>query len=191
VPVGRVLTGTSRSQTQILAGSSDSTVSGTATANWAGRGAIPAFTAAKNCAEGGVGITVTNHGDQDFTFELAGGEHTVAAGESRTLTVPVDEDQAYDIPVTGPSGLSETFRGILDCATAGASAPAPATEEPSSAQPSAASVGGLSVDGSAGLAETGSSGATPVIAGIAIALVVLGGVAVLLLRKKKPANTGE
>jgi LPXTG-motif cell wall-anchored protein len=35
------------------------------------------------------------------------------------------------------------------------------------------------------LAETGSSNATPMIAGIAIALVVIGGGAVFLVRKKK------
>ncbi|MFD4814935.1 thioester domain-containing protein, partial [Streptomyces sp. NPDC058418] len=40
VPVGRAFAGVTKSQTQILAGSSDSTVAATATANWAKQGAI-------------------------------------------------------------------------------------------------------------------------------------------------------
>ncbi|WP_408055303.1 LAETG motif-containing sortase-dependent surface protein [Streptomyces paludis] len=203
VPVGRVFAGATKSQTQILAGSSDSTVSATATANWAAEGAIPAVTAEKNCAEGGVDVTAANQGDAPFTFELAGAEHTVAPGESTTVTVPVVEDEAYEITVTGTGGFSRTFTGVLDCLTAGAPEPAnePETKQASS-QPLPASAGGSSTGGTAGagivtgagtgggalsgdLAETGSSSATPVIAGVAIALVVLGGGAVFFLRKKK------
>ncbi len=53
VPVGRAFAGTDRTQTQILAGSSESTVTARATATWAETGAAPALTARKNCAEGG------------------------------------------------------------------------------------------------------------------------------------------
>ena len=99
-----------RSQTQILAGSSESTVSATATATWAKTGAIPALSAEKNCAEGGVDITAANKGDAPFTFELMGLKHTIAAGESRTVTIPVAEDQAYDFTITGPGGFRRTSR---------------------------------------------------------------------------------
>ncbi|MDX3849269.1 LAETG motif-containing sortase-dependent surface protein [Streptomyces sp. AK02-01A] len=185
VPVGRAFAGVTKSQTQILAGSSDSTVSATATANWAKRGPIPALTAEKNCAKGGVDITASNKGDEEFTFELAGTEHSIAPGGSETITVPVGEDAAYDFTITGPGGFSQNFKGVLDCKTAGSTTPA--TEQPSSA-PSPASAGGSSAGSTGDLAETGSSSATPIIAGIAIALVVLGGAAVFFLRRKNTAS---
>ncbi|MFE2596688.1 Cys-Gln thioester bond-forming surface protein [Streptomyces sp. NPDC057617] len=191
VPVGRAFAGVTKSQTQILAGSSDSTVAAAATATWAKQGAIPAVTAEKNCAEGGVDVTATNTGDEPFTFELKGDEHTVAPGATETVTVPVGEDEAYDITITGPAGFIQNFTGVLDCATTGT--PGPVTEQPSS-QPSAASAGGVTAvsSGSTGdLAATGSSSATPIIAGIAIALVVLGGAAVFFLRKKNASAPEE
>src|SRR5690606_8422733 len=117
VPVGRAFVSDSRSQTQILAGSSESTVSATATATWALEGAIPALSARENCAKGGVDLTVTNHDDEPFTFELTGTEHTVAGGASRTVTVPLSEDRAYDFTVTGPNGFGQRFTGMLDCLT--------------------------------------------------------------------------
>lgn len=187
LPVGRAFAGVTKSQTQILAGSSDSTVSATATANWAKRGPIPALSATKNCARGGVDVTAVNEGDAAFAFQLAGQRHTVAAGESRTITVPVDEDQTYDFTVEGPGGLQETFKGLLDCAVSGA--PVTTLDQPGSG-PSPASAGEAPTDGvtayagGEGLAETGSSNATPVIAGIAILLVLLGGGAVFFLRRK-------
>ncbi|WP_435225808.1 LAETG motif-containing sortase-dependent surface protein [Streptomyces sp. Tue6028] len=181
VPVGRAFTSETRSQTQILAGSSESTVSATATANWAEKGAIPALSAKKNCAEGGVDITAANEGDEPFTFELMGSEHTIGAGASGTVTIPLQEDQAYDFTITGPNGFQKRFKGVLDCKTQG-SANDITTQTVS--EPSPASVGGTSA-GDSDLAETGSSNATPVIAGIAIALVVIGGAAVVLVRRKK------
>ncbi len=182
VPVGRAFAGATRSQTQILAGSSESTVSASATATWAKTGAIPSLSARKNCAEGGVDITAGNNGDAPFTFELAGFTHTIAAGESRTVTIPVAEDQAYDFTITGPGGFSKNFQGVLDCRTTGASTPETQTL---GSQPSPASAGGVSAGLEGDLAETGGSSATPMIAGIAVVLVVIGGGAVFLLRKKK------
>ncbi|WP_329117431.1 LAETG motif-containing sortase-dependent surface protein [Streptomyces sp. NBC_01465] len=186
VPVGRAFASSTGSQTQILAGSSESTVSASATATWAKQGAIPAVSAQKNCAKGGVDITAANTGDEDFTFELAGKSYTIGAGKSQTVTIPVAEDQAYDFTITGPGGFKKEFQGVLDCKTAatGGSTPTP--------QPSAASVGGASTGGTdTNLAETGSSSATPMIAGIAIALVVLGGGAVFFLRRKKSAGNAQ
>lgn len=185
VPVGRAFTSETRSQTQILAGSSESTVSATASANWAEKGAIPALSAEKNCAEGGVDITAANKGDEAFTFELMGLEHTIEAGESQTVTIPLQEDQAYDFTIKGPNGFQKRFTGVLDCETEGG-AGGDATQTLS--EPSPATAGGGSTTGGTDLAETGSSGATPMIAGTAIGLLVIGGTALLLLRKKAPAQ---
>ncbi|WP_419586486.1 TQXA domain-containing protein [Streptomyces sp. Qhu-G9] len=184
VPVGRAFASETRSQTQILAGSSESTVSAAATANWAETGAVPALSAEKNCAEGGVDITAVNAGDEAFTFELMGTEHTIAAGASQTVTVPLREDQAYDFTVKGPGGYEKRFQGVLDCRTQ-SSAGGETTQTLS--EPSPATVGGTSVT-TADLAETGSSGATPLIAGIAIGLVVIGGAALVLVRRKNTAT---
>ncbi|MFD9498774.1 Cys-Gln thioester bond-forming surface protein [Streptomyces sp. NPDC060035] len=191
VPVGRAFAGVTRSQTQILAGSSESTVSATATATWAETGAVPALTAKKNCAKGGVDITAGNKGDAPFTFELAGFEHTIEAGETRTVTIPVAEDQAYDFTITGLGGFRKNFKGVLDCATAGSTGMGDGVGTQSAKQPVPASTGTSSTGIEGDLAETGGSSATPLIAGIAIGLVVLGGGAVFLLRKKKPAGDGS
>ena len=172
VPVGRAFASETRSQTQILAGSSESTVSATATATWAMQGPIPAVSAAKNCAKGGIDVIAENKGDQPFTFELLGTKHTIAAGKSETITVPLKEDQAYDFTIKGPNGFEKRFKGVLDCKTQGDSQP----------QPSPATAGG-STGGD--LAETGSSSSTPMIAGIAVALVVAGGAAVYAVRRKR------
>ncbi|MER5177146.1 LAETG motif-containing sortase-dependent surface protein [Streptomyces sp. NPDC002896] len=180
VPVGRAFASENRSQTQILAGSSESTVSATATADWAKSGAIPAVSAEKNCAKSGVDITVSNEGDEAFTFRLMGVEHSIAAGQSQTVTIPLQEDQAYDFTIKGPNGLEKRIKGVLDCRTESA---AGGEAVQAASAPSPASAGGTS--GGTDLAETGSSSATPWIAGTAVALVVIGGAAVFLVRKKK------
>jgi TQXA domain-containing protein/LPXTG-motif cell wall-anchored protein len=183
VPIGRAFTGTWKhqaAQTLILAGSSASTVSAQASATWASQGAIPALSAAVDCAKSGVDVTASNSGDQDFTFELAGQQYTVAPGKSQTITVPVKEDQQYSITVTGPNGFSKSFTGVLDCKVSTGSGGGVATASPAPA-PSAAS-------GGADLAETGSSSATPVIAGIAVVLVLVGGGTVFFVRKRKSGS---
>ncbi|MEV6394780.1 LAETG motif-containing sortase-dependent surface protein [Streptomyces sp. NPDC051907] len=189
VPVGRAFAGATKSQTQILAGSSQSTVSANATATWAKAGAIPALSAKKNCVKGGVDITATNKGDAPFSFELMGLKHSIAAGASRTVTIPVAEDQAYDFTIIGPGGLAKNFKGVLDCKTSGNTITAQGAP---AAQPSPASAGGVAGSALEGdLAETGGSSSTPMIAGIAIVLVLIGGGAVFFLRTKKPAATEE
>jgi TQXA domain-containing protein/LPXTG-motif cell wall-anchored protein len=185
VPVGRAFASESRSQTQILAGSSESTVSATAGATWAKKGAIPALSAAKNCAEGGVDIIASNKGDEPFTFELEGLEHTIAAGESRTVTVPLQEDQAYDFTIHGPGGFTQRFSGMLDCQTQGSET---GTATQTLSEPSPASVGGTATD--TNLAETGSSGVTSLIAGIAITLVLIGGTTLIVLRRRETPTGG-
>jgi TQXA domain-containing protein len=180
VPVGRAFASESRSQTQILAGSSESTVSATATASWAGEGAVPAVSARKNCAEGGVDITTVNKGDEPFTFRLMGSEHTIPAGASRTVTVPLQEDQAYDFTITGPDGLAKRFTGVLDCRTRSSETGA-TTQTLSEPSPATVALPTSEVN----LAETGGSATTPLIAGTAIALVVLGGAALVLTGRKQ------
>ncbi|NUS07549.1 MAG: TQXA domain-containing protein, partial [Nonomuraea sp.] len=179
VPVGRAFTSETRSQTQILAGSSESTVSAPASATWAEKGAIPALSAVKDCTKGGLDVTAANTGDATFTFELMGAAYTIPGGQSRTVTIPLREDQAYDFTITGPGGLGKRFAGVLDCQTQGAesgdttqilSAPSPAT------------VGGTADD--TNLAATGGSSATPLIAGVAIAFVLIGGAALVFLGRR-------
>ncbi|MEU6393153.1 Cys-Gln thioester bond-forming surface protein [Streptomyces sp. NPDC046939] len=198
VPVGRAFASESRSQTQILAGSSESTVSATATATWAKTGPVPAVSAQKNCVKGGVDITAVNKGDEPFTFTLMGTEYTTPAGESRTVTIPLKEDQAYDFTITGPNGFETRLRGVLDCKTAAETVTKDADDDEgltpqASTQPSPASVGGTGSgsgsDSDKDLAATGGSNATPVIAGVAIALVLVGGAAVVLVRKRKPSTS--
>ncbi|MEU9341528.1 Cys-Gln thioester bond-forming surface protein [Streptomyces sp. NPDC048278] len=184
VPVGRAFTSGSRSQTQILAGSSESTVAATANATWAAQGAIPALSAEKNCARSGVDITAANTGDKPFTFELVSTEYSIPADTSRTVTVPLQEDQAYDFTITGPNGLERRFTGVLDCKTQGSDAGL-ATQTLS--EPSPASVGGTASD--VNLAATGGDSATGVITGVAIGLVVIGGAVLVILRQRENQQT--
>ncbi|MCS0604960.1 Cys-Gln thioester bond-forming surface protein [Streptomyces sp. LP11] len=185
VPVGRAFASDSRSQTQILAGSSESTVSATATANWAAEGAIPAVSTREDCAAGGVDVITANTGDRPFTFDLLGTEHTVPAGATRTVTVPLQEDQAYDFTITGPNGFSHHVTGLLDCKTQGA---VTTEHAPAHNQPSPATVGGSAIPDNTDLAATGGSAITPLIAGLAIGLVVIGGTVLIILRNREQQN---
>ncbi|MCF3962614.1 LAETG motif-containing sortase-dependent surface protein [Streptomyces fuscigenes] len=192
VPVGRAFAGVSKSQTQILAGSSDSTVSATATGTWAPSGAVATLTAQKNCDKGGIDVTATNSGEGAFRFDLADETQAVAPGTAKTITVPVSEDQPYDFTVTGDNGFRQRFFGTLDCRTTSAD---PGSDQDVTSL-SAASVGGPSggdVTDLAGsdLAETGSSSATPVVAGVAIALVIIGGGVIFVFRTRKGAPGAE
>ncbi|MFD6421497.1 Cys-Gln thioester bond-forming surface protein [Streptomyces sp. NPDC060198] len=200
VPVGRVFTGvTTTSQTQILAGSSESVVSAQAAATWAAKGPVPAVTAQKNCADNRIDFTVTNNGDQPFrfTFAVAGDVYTVEPGGSKTASVGVGEDKSYDITVVGvDNDFSQNFKGVLDCVTAATPAPGgdEGTDTQTGASPSPATTvaaGDVTGGGEGDLAATGGSSATPVIAGVAVALVVLGGGAVFFLRRKKSAAAGQ
>ncbi|MEU6484753.1 thioester domain-containing protein [Streptomyces sp. NPDC046887] len=195
VPVGRVFTGATRTQTQVLAGSSESTVAASATASWTRSGALPVLTARKNCAERGLDVTAANRGDAPFSYVLAGEEYVLQPGETRTVAVPVAEDQPYEVTVSGTDGFTRTFHGLLDCRTTGSAAVAALTTQqggqpsplPSDASPTPGAQGGAAAQSDDGpdLAETGASANTPMIAGIALALLVLGGGALLLVRGRK------
>jgi TQXA domain-containing protein len=189
VPIGRAFVSDSHSQTQILAGASTSTVTADATVTWAGqkaKGAVPALSAEKDCTKGGVGITADNAGDAPFTFELLGFSHTIPAGTTRTVTIPLQEDQAYDLTVSGPDGLTKNFRGVLDCETAGAAAIGTADAPVNRPTPATGGNPKPLVDDE-NLAATGGSSATPMIGYLALGMIVLGAGAMVLLRKQKPA----
>ncbi|WP_443078887.1 LAETG motif-containing sortase-dependent surface protein [Streptomyces sp. NBC_01497] len=188
VPVGRAFAGVNKSQTQILAGSSDSTVSAVASGTWAPSGAVATLTAAKDCGKGGVDVTATNRGQGDFRFDLGGETQTVAAGKAKTITVPVAEDQLYDFVVTGDHGFEQRFSGTLDCRTTSSTPQSDQDVTGLSAASVGGPAGGDTTDlASSGLAETGSSSATPVVAGIAIALVVIGGGVIFMVRTRRGA----
>ncbi|MFI9718198.1 Cys-Gln thioester bond-forming surface protein [Streptomyces sp. NPDC052396] len=187
VPVGRAFIGDGiRTQTMILAGSSDSSVTAGATVNWAKQGAVPAVSARRDCAKGGLEITVDNRGDRPYAYRIDGRKHTVAPGRSETTLVKAGEDRAYRIGVTGPGGLARTFTGVLDCRT-GVSSPGGPAGDTIVTHAGTGSTGAPGGSGNLGrpLAQTGGSSATPKIAGAGIALIVLGGGAVFLLRRRK------
>ncbi|MEU5755236.1 TQXA domain-containing protein [Streptomyces sp. NPDC047829] len=185
VPVGRAFASESRSQTQILAGSSESTVAATASATWADQGAIPALSARKNCAEGTLDITAVNEGDEPFTFELLDSEHTIAPGESRTVAVPLPEDRAYDFTIRGPAGFEQRFTGVLDCRTQSA---ALADTTHTLGQPAPTTVTTPTPTPNPNLAETGSSELTPLIGGLALVLLIAGGTTLTVINRKNASR---
>lgn len=192
IPVGRAFSGIGEhaaGQTQILAGSSRSTVSAVADVAWDEHGAVPSVTAERDCRAGAVRLTVRNTGDRPHTVHVADERHAVAPRSSETVTVPVGEDQAFRIPVAGPGG-KKTFTGVLDCATKSEDAQ-PETEglAPQS-QPATAGGGEAAGTDGGDLAETG-AGSTTVLLTVAVGLVVVGAVAVLAVRRKKPDDGGE
>ncbi|MFH8223913.1 Cys-Gln thioester bond-forming surface protein [Streptomyces sp. NPDC018057] len=184
VPVGRAFTSDSRSQTQILAGSSESTVAATAVATWGEHGPIPALSAEKNCAKGTLDIRVTNKGDQPYTFDLMGAAHSVPAGATRTVAIPLQEDQAYDLTLVGPDGRAQRFTGVLDCKTQGA-AIGTRTQTLDEPAPAPTPVTAGNAPATPDLAATGGSDTTPLIAAIGLSLLVLGATALSILHKKR------
>ncbi|WP_372407722.1 Cys-Gln thioester bond-forming surface protein [Streptomyces luteireticuli] len=215
VPVGRAFIGDRiRTQTMILAGSSRSAATAVATVQWARKGAVPAVSARKKCAEGGLEVAAGNRGDKPYAVVIDGRKHRVGPGRSRTVLVKAAEDRPYRITVTGPGGFSRTFSGVLDCRTGapevttatavgdttGGAGPSPSGSGPGTGSPGSAPAGGSGSPGRSGLPEpdadsdlavTGSRGASPATVGVAAALVVVGGTAVFLLRRKRTAATDE
>ncbi|GJF34457.1 TQXA domain-containing protein [Kitasatospora sp. NE20-6] len=183
VPTGRVFlsvgyTPSKHSQTMILAGSEELSVSKTAKATWTqAKGPLLATSAKVDCTANGVRVSVTNSGDQQATVTVTPGKSiTVPAGKTETLLVPVAEDATYDIKVSGP-GLTEEFKGILDCKTSSTTGGGSGTPTPTPTPSTGTTTGGS-------LATTGGGSETPVIAGVAGALVVAGGAAVFALRRR-------
>ncbi|MDT0446726.1 thioester domain-containing protein [Streptomyces johnsoniae] len=190
VPVGRAFTGIdTRTQTMILAGSSESSVSASASVNWAAPGQPSvAVNAVEKCTEGGVEVTASNTGDVPFTFELDGEQYEVAPGESTPIVVPVENGQEYEITIANPVEGEENwvFTGVLDCETGDDGGQEPIDEN----EPAPASTGGAGDDG-ADLAETGSSTNPGMIAGIAVVLLLVGGGAVFFIRRRSAGAAAQ
>ncbi|MFJ4187335.1 Cys-Gln thioester bond-forming surface protein [Kitasatospora sp. NPDC089509] len=207
VPSGRVFlskgyTADNHSQTMILAGSSKVGVSAAAKATWKqGKGALIDSTAKVECANNGVRVSVTNGGDEAGTVTVGKQQLTVQPGKTESVLVPVAEKTGYKITVTGPNGYSRDFEGVLDCKTGTgnpSSAPTtPATTGTGTATPSGTpsgtpSAGGAhpapsttsAAPGTGGLAQTGANDSTPILAAVAGGLVVAGGAAVFVLRRR-------
>ena len=191
LPVGRAFKALKgNSQTMILAGTAPVQVNASATAQWAPKGPVPAANATEDCKKGGVDVTVTNGGDQPWTAQIGDQSVTVAPGASEDVLVPVKEGDTYSITVTGPNGFTKTFSGALKCQPTGGGTPT-ATPTPSASASATGSAPAVpSPSASGGLAETGASGNTSVIAGVGAALVVAGGGVVFFLRKQRGAHAG-
>ncbi|MFI6445108.1 Cys-Gln thioester bond-forming surface protein [Kitasatospora sp. NPDC050543] len=198
------------SQTMILAGSTKLSVTDTAKATWVqAKGPIVSAASKVDCADNGVEVSVSNGGDEAAAVTVTPGKSvTVQPGKTEKVVVPVAEDASYKITVTGPNGFTKEFQGVLDCKVTSGSTPVPTptatgsstpskpatpTATPSvtgsatpsagaSTTPAAVTTGGTTTGG--GLAATGGNDSTPVIAGIAGALVVAGGAAVFVLRRR-------
>ncbi|MBO8184991.1 thioester domain-containing protein [Streptomyces spirodelae] len=186
VPVGRVLTGAGergRGQAQIVAGSSQSTVSATAAVNWAARGPLPATTASENCDGSGVDITVLNSGDTAFPLRVGKQREDIAKGKRGTVTVPVAEDQPYRIPVRGPNGYAKTFSGVLDCTTSAAGGGLTQQKAAATVERPATVGGGAAAAGTGDLAETGGGG-TRLFTALAIGLLAVGVTTLRILRRR-------
>lgn len=79
----------------------------------------PAVTSVQvECSEGGVVVALTNDGETDTTVTVGGREVVVPAGTTEEspvrVTVPVEENGAYDFTVVG-EGLEREVTGTLDC----------------------------------------------------------------------------
>ncbi|MGW2377200.1 MULTISPECIES: Cys-Gln thioester bond-forming surface protein [Kitasatospora] len=201
VPSGRVFlskgyTADNHSQTMILAGSGKVSVSAAAKATWKqGKGALIDSTAKIECANNGVRVSVTNGGDEAGTVTVNKQQLTVQPGKTESVLVPVAEKTGYKITVTGPNGYSRDFQGVLDCKT-GTGNPSSAPTAPTgtgTATPSGTPSTGAAhpapsttsaAPGTGGLAQTGADSNTPLLAGIAGALVIAGGAAVFFLRRR-------
>ncbi|MQS09732.1 thioester domain-containing protein [Streptomyces alkaliphilus] len=207
--VGRVFKGIDVvTQTMILAGASEVSTSKTATANWASEAPAPTFSHEVDCVAGGVNLTVGNNGDEPFEFDFQGETHTIPAGGTKDIFVPVENKQEYHIVITGDDEkVLADFRGVLDCEVSPPEEPGeePNGEEPDESEgetpgepegdetenePNPQGSGDDEVkDESPNLAETGSSSNVGMIAGIAIALLVAGGAAMFFIRKRGASSS--
>ncbi|WP_261400309.1 LAETG motif-containing sortase-dependent surface protein [Streptomyces sp. CBG31] len=178
--------------------------------NWASKGAIPSVTAEKNCSANGIDVKVSNDGEPPSPSSSVTPSTRSRPVETKTVTVPVGEDEAYDITVTGPDGFSERSReswtarprALLPRAPVAAAGPLPparpprpvdtdggATGETTAAPPATPLAARPAAPPAAATRrDARSSSATPMIAGLAVALVAAGGAALFFLRRKKPAG---
>jgi TQXA domain-containing protein len=191
VPVGRALTSDSRSQAQVVAASSETTVRASATTVWRRDGAVPAVWGRERCeapASGrasGLDVTLLNRGDEDFTYRVAGTDYTLTPGERRTVSQPLTEDEAYTVGVEaapgGKRGLRPVvFSGVLDCLTESA-ASAVRTQTAPEPRPLPSTPTPAGED----LATTGGGGGTGTAASIGAGLVVVGAAVLSVVRQRR------
>lgn len=189
------------SQTMILAGSTKVSVAAGAKATWKqGKGALVDSSAKEECAAGGVRVSVTNTGDEAATVTVGKQQVAVQPGKTESVLVKVEEKAKYDFTVTGPNGYSKQYTGVLDCKVGVTPTPGPTTPAETAAPsgtPTAAPSGTPSsgagqpapsttsaAPGTGGLAQTGANDSTPILAAVAGGLVVAGGAAVFVLRRR-------
>ncbi|MFE5585742.1 Cys-Gln thioester bond-forming surface protein [Kitasatospora sp. NPDC056531] len=189
------------SQTMILAGSTKVSVAAGAQATWKqGKGALIDSTAKVECANNGVRVSVTNSGDEAGAVTVGSQQVTVQPGKTESVLVKVAEKTEYTINVAGPNGYAKKFTGVLDCKTGVTPTGAPTTPAATgttTATPTASPSGTPSTGagqptpattsaapGTGGLAQTGANSNTPLLAGVAGALVIAGGAAVFFLRRR-------
>ncbi|RKT10934.1 LPXTG-motif cell wall-anchored protein/TQXA domain-containing protein [Streptomyces sp. 1114.5] len=182
------------SQTMILAGSTKVNVAASAKVAWKqGKGALVDSSAKVECANNGVRVSVTNSGDEAATVTVDKQQVTVQPGKTESVLVKVAEKAKYDIKVAGPNGYAKEFTGVLDCKTgvtptgtpttpAGTATPSATSTTPAAGQPTPATTS--SAPGTGGLAQTGANDSTPILAAVAGGLVVAGGAAVFVLRRR-------
>ncbi|MFF2079922.1 Cys-Gln thioester bond-forming surface protein [Kitasatospora sp. NPDC058162] len=201
VPSGRVFMTDvdedgNHSQTMILASSDKLSVAATAKATWKqGKGALVNSTAKVECANNGVRVSVTNSGDEAATVTVDKQQVAVQPGKTESVLVKVAEKAKYDIKVAGPNGYAKEFTGVLDCkvgvtptgapttpATGGGTTTPSGTPSTGAAHPAPSTTS--AAPGTGGLAQTGANSNTPILAGVAGALVVAGGAAVFVLRRR-------
>ncbi|WP_436773360.1 Cys-Gln thioester bond-forming surface protein [Yinghuangia sp. YIM S09857] len=199
ISIGRVFIGKNRKDTQTLISAGATSVKATAKGSftWAPQPKpVPGADSKIDCAQGGLEVTLTNSGDAPADFQVGGTKVTVPAESSKKHLVKVGEDQDYTVKVTGPEGFEKTFEGKLDCET-----PPPVVEEPvpspnapeepleeeptPSTTPTPSAPAPSPSPSGPELAETGGSdSSTGLIAGIAGALLLAGGGAVFLSRRR-------
>jgi TQXA domain-containing protein/LPXTG-motif cell wall-anchored protein len=184
VGIGRVFKGRKQTQTMILAGSSKVPVKADAEAKWsiAKVPAAPGAKVTRECAEGGIGVKLTNSAGErgeKATFTVEGKDYreefTVKAGESKNIVVPVKEDSDYSIKVTS-GDFSKELKGHRDCAKPSPTpTPTPTSASPAPGQPAPAPGGGLAHTGANNLG-------LPL--GLGALLLALGGGLLFFLRRK-------
>ncbi|MGW3072934.1 MULTISPECIES: Cys-Gln thioester bond-forming surface protein [unclassified Kitasatospora] len=187
------------SQTMILASSTKVNVAAGAKATWKqGKGALIDSSAKEECAAGGVRVSVTNSGDEAATVTVGKQQVAVQPGKTETVLVKVEEKANYDFTVTGPNGYTKQFTGVLDCKVGVTPTPAPTTPAATPSGTPAATPSGTpsngagqpapattsAAPGTGGLAQTGANDSTPILAAVAGGLVVAGGAAVFVLRRR-------
>lgn len=105
-------------------------------------------------------------------------------GRDETKTAPVCDKPTSPSPSTTPPTSPPTTAPTTAPATTAPSTTPPATTAAPSTTPAPVAAATTSAGGSGDLAETGSSSATPMIAGIAVAVVVAGGGLVFWTRRR-------